>query len=100
MIGDFQRVQNFQSFCKVQKSNRSFIQFTLIFLVYCYQLVATKYIITYNLQNKFTTAAMSDQEMEDLVSQVNFFRSIARGFIKLKQVQLPVTQRFLSDSIK
>ena len=43
---------------------------------------------------------MSDQEMEDLVSQVNFFRSIARGFIKLNQVQLPVTQRFLSDSIK
>ena len=32
---------------------------------------------------------MTDQEMEDLDSQleVNLFQSISRGFIKLKQVQ-------------
>ena len=64
--------------------------------------MTTKDISSYNLQNGVTTAAMTDQEMEDLDSQleVNFFQSISRGFIKLKQVQLPVIQRFLSHSTK
>ena len=56
----------------------------------------------YNLQNGVTTAAMTDQEMEDLDSQleVHFFQSISRGFLKPKQAQLPAIQRFLSHSMK
>ena len=46
---------------------------------------------------------MIDQEMEDLDSQLeesNFFKSISRSFIKLKQVRLSFFQRFLSHPMK
>ena len=46
---------------------------------------------------------MIDQEMEDLDLQLeesNFFLSISRSFIKLKQVHLSVFQRFLSHPMK
>ena len=42
----------------------------------------------YNLQDGVKTAAMADQKMEDLDSQLEvskFFQSIFWGFIKLKQ---------------
>ena len=46
---------------------------------------------------------MTDEEMEDLDSRLdvrNFFHSISRDSIRLKQVRLPVFQRFSSNSTK
>ena len=57
----------------------------ILVLAYCYQLVATKYIITYNLQNRVTTVVMTDQEMDNLDSQLevsNFFSKDFKRFHK------------------
>ena len=57
----------------------------------------------YNLQDRVKTAAMADQKMEDLDSQLEvskFFSEYFLRFHKTKTVQLPVIQRFLSNSMK
>ena len=46
---------------------------------------------------------MTHEEMEDLNSRLdvrNFFQSISKDSIRLKQVQLPVFQGFPSNSTK
>ena len=50
-------------------------------------MVATKYVISYNLQNKVTTAAMTDQEMEDPDSQLEVSKFFSKRFKKFHKTK-------------